>query len=135
MIHINTNTDTRLKAITNPITQYPARKVVERLRHIYGLSTNTKSLYHGYLAILYEARFIDEVPPEIDDHGMAEAVAQVRRALSADLGVAEVLSSVRSALFNTSTNVSAPLLALVQALPTVRTSLGRNGFAQALLRP
>lgn len=66
---------------------------------------------------------------------MADAVAMVRKALSAEMGVTEVITSIRSALFNSSTNVPATMLALIQALPTVRTATGKEGFAQAVLRP
>lgn len=129
VLSIRTNTVKRLRAITNPISVYPAREAVEQLRHVAVIHQTVKGMYFGYLSVLYQARLINEMPLNLSHDQMADAVASVRRTLHASkVGVSQTLTLVKQALFGTSTSVSATMVALLEALPKVRDANGKAGF-------
>lgn len=135
-IEIKTNSTRRLSALTSPVIDYPARKTVENLRHVDVVSITTEGIYYGYLSILLQARLINQLPEKPTHINMTASVAQARRVLSAtNISIPQVLTDVKSALLNTDVKADAGLVALLEALPTVRSSSGIEGLKQVLLSP
>ena len=81
------------------------------------------------MTIMYEAKLINTIPPEADLTAIKNAVGTIRKVLQTrDIGVTEVLTLVKQALFDSSPNISATMVALLKALPTVKTAPGLVGF-------
>lgn len=73
--------------------------------------------------IMYQAKYMDSIPPEADISTIKNAVGTIRKVLaSRDIGVTEVLTLVKQALFETSANTSAAMVALLSAFPTIKTA-------------